>query len=213
MIGHTCCKLGPCQERQSLDLWYRMPQPSPSCYSIDPGSQGNSWLCPWYPADADLTTCSSDLKNFCIYFKFFFFWTTQHEGSYFPDQGLNSYAPAAEGQILNHWTAREVPSGSTFNQHLGLFTRSFLDWEFVICASLGSHYMGMGAECGCKNGNKLDISGSLAVSPVQTGRLVRLGLAYFSPLWVWGWPQGPGLLGCCSGCWKLLSQAKFEAQL
>ena len=73
MIGHTCCKLGPCQERQSLDLWYRMPQPSPSCYSIDPGSQGNSWLCPWYPADADLTTCSSDLKNFCIYFKFFFF--------------------------------------------------------------------------------------------------------------------------------------------
>ena len=46
--------------------------------SIDPGSQGNSWLCPSYPADADLTTCSSDLKNFCIYLKNYFFFFGPH---------------------------------------------------------------------------------------------------------------------------------------
>ena len=108
--------------------------------SIDPGSQGNSWLCPLYPADADLTTCSSDLKNFCSYLKnYYFFLDHTAWGILVLWPGIELIPPAAEGQIFNHWTAREVPSGSTFNQHLGLFTRSFLDWELIICASLGSH--------------------------------------------------------------------------
>ena len=36
----------------------------------------------------------------------------QHEGSWFPDQGLNPRPPALGAQNLNHWTTREVPSAS-----------------------------------------------------------------------------------------------------
>ena len=51
---------------------------------------------------AELCICFSNLF-------YFFGHTTRHEGILFPRLGIELMPPAMEAQILNHWTAREVP--------------------------------------------------------------------------------------------------------
>lgn len=55
---------------------------------------------------------------------FFFGHAFCFEGSYFPNQGLNSQAPAWKRQVLTPWTAREFPD-DFYKEKLFPFPRAF----------------------------------------------------------------------------------------
>ena len=59
------------------------------------------------------------LLGFCFGFFFFFFFghAAWHVRSKLPTR-YGTMPPAVEDQILNHWTAREVPGSSGFGFHI-----------------------------------------------------------------------------------------------
>ena len=61
------------------------------------------------------------LLGFCFGFFFFFFFFSGHAAWHVRSKLPTRYGtmpPAVEDQILNHWTAREVPGSSGFGFHI-----------------------------------------------------------------------------------------------
>ena len=71
-------------------------------------------------------TCVTPVNN-KVFILFFFFSTTQHVGSQFPDRGSNPCPLHWKSRVFNHWISREVPKAL------------LVLYIFSVCANTYSH--------------------------------------------------------------------------
>ena len=70
-----------------------------------------------------------NLLQYCFCFLCFGFLAERHVGFSLPDEG-STHTPALEGEVFNHWTAREVPvttPGYFLMRQLAMRHRLFLE--------------------------------------------------------------------------------------